>query len=250
MISRSSQRGGLFGAWKRTWPTGVLLGLLKCSHEGGELDKFYLKAGFLHVLWFQTTRHPKILVFFFFFLLSLFIKDLIFFEITFKVVIDSIFPPEFLLNRSLVSEVLWKELIISVYWEGVTAGWFLKTLHDFFIISGDRQEIIFSILLLWASQAQHRGRHENDMSFSPSKEVTSLFPWCHVGLHPTGLQTLCLPASRTKKEPRGSNRDINVLTEGGILQLRSWTDTPLCKADSWQDMAAVYAPRGRGGYQL
>ena len=30
-----------------------------------------------------------------------------------------------------------------------------------------------------------------------------------VGLHPAGLQTLCLPASRSKKEPRISKREIN-----------------------------------------
>ena len=55
------------------------------------------------------------------------------------------------------------------------------------------------------------------------------------------------PASRLKKELRDSDRDINGLMDAGayMSEARSWSDTPLCAADSGQDMAAVFVPGGR-----
>ena len=49
------------------------------------------------------------------------------------------------------------------------------------------------------------------------------------GLYPAGLQGLCCPASRLKKEPGVSNRDINGLMDGVsyAYDARSWRDIPL-----------------------
>ena len=56
-----------------------------------------------------------------------------------------------------------------------------------------------------------------------------------------------MPASRLKKEPRDSNRDISDLLDKGSYtpEARSWSNTSLCVADSKQDMAADFATRGR-----
>ena len=60
------------------------------------------------------------------------------------------------------------------------------------------------------------------------------------------------PASRLKKEPRVSDRDINGLMDGGayMLEARSWSNTPPCAADHGQDLVAVFVSGGGGGYQL
>ena len=58
------------------------------------------------------------------------------------------------------------------------------------------------------------------------------------------------PASRLKKEPRDSDRDINDLLDRGILHKGSGSDTPPCAADGRQDMAAVFNTQGRGGFHL
>lgn len=50
-------------------------------------------------------------------------------------------------------------------------------------------------------------------------------------------------ASRPKNELEDSDRDISGLLDRGILHVQnkgSWRDTPLCIADSWQDMAATF----------
>ena len=56
------------------------------------------------------------------------------------------------------------------------------------------------------------------------------------------------PASRLKKEPGVSNRDINGLMDGGadLSEARSWSDTPACVADGGQDKAASYSPPRKG----
>ena len=57
------------------------------------------------------------------------------------------------------------------------------------------------------------------------------------------------PALRPKKEPRVcSNRDINGVMDGGpyMSEVRSWSDTPACAADSGQDRAAVFTPTWKG----
>ena len=59
------------------------------------------------------------------------------------------------------------------------------------------------------------------------------------------------PASRPRKEPRVSDRNINDLIERGSYTSEakgSWSDTPLWMADGRQDVAAVFATEG--DYQL
>ena len=49
-----------------------------------------------------------------------------------------------------------------------------------------------------------------------------------------------------QKEPRGSNRDISGLVDGGayMSEARSWSNSLLCAVDSRQDLAAGFAHRG------
>ena len=56
------------------------------------------------------------------------------------------------------------------------------------------------------------------------------------------------PASRRKKEPGVSNRDISGLMDAGAytLETRSWRDTLLCVAQGGQNMVAVFTPGGKG----
>ena len=56
------------------------------------------------------------------------------------------------------------------------------------------------------------------------------------------------PATRPKKEPGYSDRDISGLIEGGSYtsEARSWGNTPPGTADGGQDRVAVFAPRGGG----
>ena len=51
------------------------------------------------------------------------------------------------------------------------------------------------------------------------------------------------PATRPKKEPRVSDRDISGLMDVGsyMSEARSWSDTSLCVVDDGQYMAAVFA---------
>jgi len=62
-------------------------------------------------------------------------------------------------------------------------------------------------------------------------------------LHRAGLLGLSLPSFKPK-EPR-SVRDISGLMDGGVYTSEASGDTPLCTVDSRQDMAAVFAPRGK-----
>ena len=66
---------------------------------------------------------------------------------------------------------------------------------------------------------------------------------------PQAYKACACPASRLKKEPGVSNRDINGLMDGGadLSEARSWSDTPACVVDSGQDMAAVFPPGFGGG---
>ena len=52
-------------------------------------------------------------------------------------------------------------------------------------------------------------------------------------------------ASRPKKEPKISNRDISGLIDGGCYtsEARSWGDTPPCAVHGRQDTVAVFAPQ-------
>ena len=56
------------------------------------------------------------------------------------------------------------------------------------------------------------------------------------------------PASKLKKEPRVSNRDLHGLMDGGsyMSEARSWGNTPPGTADGGQDKVAVFAPGGKG----
>ena len=57
----------------------------------------------------------------------------------------------------------------------------------------------------------------------------------------------CL-ASRLKKEPGVSNGGISGVTDGGadVSGARSWNNTQPCTSESGQDVAAVFAPGGKG----
>ena len=60
-----------------------------------------------------------------------------------------------------------------------------------------------------------------------------------VGLHPQACKSCACPASRAKKEPGVSNRDIlRGLMNGRpyMSEARSWRDTPLCAVDSRQSL--------------
>lgn len=63
-------------------------------------------------------------------------------------------------------------------------------------------------------------------------------------MHPTGLQE----ASRTKKEPKVSNKDIRGLMGGGSYrsETRSWSDTLPRVADGGQAIAVAFATMERG----
>ena len=56
------------------------------------------------------------------------------------------------------------------------------------------------------------------------------------------------PASRPKTELSVGNRHMNGLIDEGsyMSEARSWSNTPPYAADRGQDVAAVFAPRGRG----
>ena len=60
-----------------------------------------------------------------------------------------------------------------------------------------------------------------------SHHATNCIPMTYAGLHPTGLQGLCLPSLKTK-ELRVCNIDTSVLMDGGVYmsEERSQSDTP------------------------
>ena len=66
---------------------------------------------------------------------------------------------------------------------------------------------------------------------------------------PQAYKACPCPASRPKKEPRVSNRDINGLMDGGadLSEAKSWSDTPPYGADGRQEKAAVFTPGRRKG---
>ena len=73
-----------------------------------------------------------------------------------------------------------------------------------------------------------------------------------MGCTPQAYKAYACPASKLKKEPGVSNRDINGLTDGGAYtsEARSWSNTPPCEANGGQDMVAVFAPTPRGKEEL
>ena len=72
--------------------------------------------------------------------------------------------------------------------------------------------------------------------------------WCEPILDctPQARKPCTRPASRRKKEPGGSDRDIGGLIDGGsyMTEARFWSDGPPSAADSKQDTAAVFPARG------
>ena len=66
-----------------------------------------------------------------------------------------------------------------------------------------------------------------------------------LGCIPQAYKPCACPASRPKKEPRFSNRDVSGVMDGGAYtsEARSWSDTPPCAVDDGQDMAAVFTPK-------
>ena len=68
-----------------------------------------------------------------------------------------------------------------------------------------------------------------------------------MGCTPQAYKACTSPASRPKKEPGVSDRDINGLTDGGayLSGARSWSDTPPCAANSEQDGSGLRSRVGR-----
>ena len=60
------------------------------------------------------------------------------------------------------------------------------------------------------------------------------------------------PASRLKKVPRVSDRDLSGLMDGGSYrsEARAWSDTPLCVVHSGQDVAAAFAMGAAEGREV
>ena len=69
-----------------------------------------------------------------------------------------------------------------------------------------------------------------------------------VGCNLQAYKSCTCPASRLKKEPRVSDRNMNDLMYGEayVFEARSWSDTPPCEADGGQERAAVFTLRGTG----
>lgn len=70
-----------------------------------------------------------------------------------------------------------------------------------------------------------------------------------------GLQTehyCSCSASRLKKEPRGSDRDLSGLMDGGSYrsEARAWRDSPPCVVHSGQDVAAAFAMGAAEGREV
>ena len=89
-------------------------------------------------------------------------------------------------------------------------------------------------------------------NFSDSPHLMLLILLLHIhillGCTPQAYKACTCWALRWKKEPRVSDGDISGLIGGGAYtsKARSWSDTPLCVADSRQDMVAIFAPGGNG----
>lgn len=68
-----------------------------------------------------------------------------------------------------------------------------------------------------------------------------------VGCIPQTSKACTCPASRPKREPGVSNRDISGLMHGGSYtsESRSWSNMPPCVSDSGQDVVAVLVPGGK-----
>ena len=69
-----------------------------------------------------------------------------------------------------------------------------------------------------------------------------------VGFNLQAYKSCTRSASRLKKEPRVSDRNITDLMYGEayVFEARSWSDTPPCEADRGQERAAVFTLRGTG----
>ena len=72
--------------------------------------------------------------------------------------------------------------------------------------------------------------------------------WQGVGCNFQAYKSCTRSASRLKKEPRVSGRNINDLMYGEayVFEARSWSDTPPCEADGGQERAAVFTLRRTG----
>ena len=87
--------------------------------------------------------------------------------------------------------------------------------------------------------------------FCGSGKFWHLLGWkvlAHVGLYPTGQQALCFPSFKSLESATDTSK---VQWMGELTHLKQGPGaTPHCAAVGWQDMVAVFAPGGRGGYQL
>ena len=68
-----------------------------------------------------------------------------------------------------------------------------------------------------------------------------------LGCTPKSHMTCICPASRTKKQVGGSDRDINSFMDGALTCLKQGPGVTLqCAADGRRDLAAGFAPGGEG----
>ena len=80
-------------------------------------------------------------------------------------------------------------------------------------------------------------------------KMPSIFPFLHYITHRHPWATPSKTwASRPKKVPRDSNRDISGLTDGGsyVSEARSWSDTSVCVVNSRQRKAGIFPSRRKG----
>lgn len=80
-----------------------------------------------------------------------------------------------------------------------------------------------------------------------------ILPWRNVvGLHPTGLQALVVVQPRDQRTSLETDTEASMVYWTGILHKGPWRD-PHCEWQThcvWQDVAAVSANGGEGGYDL
>ena len=69
--------------------------------------------------------------------------------------------------------------------------------------------------------------------------------WLLLGCTPQASKPCSYPSSRLNKKSVDRDKDINGLLVRKILHKSSWRNTPPFTAYSGQDMAAVFATRGR-----
>ena len=97
---------------------------------------------------------------------------------------------------------------------------------------------------------QEFGVGEESRAQTGGREVLPQWPGASIvlGCIPDIYKACTCPSLRPNKEPAVCNRNMDGLMERGSdkSEARFWSDSPLCVADSWQVLAVVFAPGGRG----